>query len=187
MSENDINKLVLLVDEEDNEIGIYDKLKAHEECRLHRAFSIFIFNCEGELLLQQRAKSKYHSGGLWTNSCCSHPLPGKTIEESVAIRTREELGIEVEDIRPIGKLLYMAELENGLCEHELDHIFVGKSSCRDIPFNPSEVESVRFAGFDQVVVEVRSSGGNDTFTEWFKFILRDDILVENIRKNITNT
>ena len=115
---------VILVDQEDQEIGVMEKMEAHEKGLLHRAFSIFLFNDEQELLIHQRALHKYHSGGLWTNTCCSHPRPGESIEAAAHRRLEEEMGIECE-MEKMFSFIYKAPLDNMLTEHELDHGLIG--------------------------------------------------------------
>jgi isopentenyl-diphosphate Delta-isomerase len=115
---------VILVNENDEPIGIMDKLEAHRQAMLHRAFSVFIFNERGEMLLQQRAHHKYHSGGLWTNACCSHPSPGEATEDAANRRLREEMGFST-SLTKIFDFTYRAEFDNGLVEHEYDHVFLG--------------------------------------------------------------
>ena len=119
------NDKVILVNEHDDMVGIMDKMEAHQQGLLHRAFSIFIFNTKGEMLLQQRAFSKYHSGGLWTNACCSHPLPGEKTEDAAQRRLKEEIGFET-SLEKIFDFVYKAAFENGLTEHEFDHVFAGE-------------------------------------------------------------
>ena len=115
---------VILVDKNDNQVGLMPKLEAHEKGVLHRAFSIFIFNSKYELLLQKRASSKYHSGGLWTNTCCSHPREGEDILDAANRRLDEEMGIKT-SLRKVYDFIYKAELDNQLTEHEFDHVFYG--------------------------------------------------------------
>ena len=121
-----MNDVLILVDEDDNEIGLMEKLSVHETGSLHRAFSVFIFNSRGELLLQQRADDKYHSGGLWTNTCCSHPVSGQEISFTIKRRLMEEMGIECETDFQFS-FIYKTEFGNGLTEHELDYVYFGKS------------------------------------------------------------
>ena len=116
---------VILVDKNDHQIGTMGKLQAHVEGKLHRAFSVFLFNNEGELILQQRALSKYHSGGLWTNTCCSHPSPNEDLKDAVNRRLEEELNLKNIETIEIGSVLYKAEFGNGLTEHEYDYVFIG--------------------------------------------------------------
>src|SRR5690242_3143777 len=120
-----LKEQVILVDEHNNEIGIMDKQEAHEKAVLHRAFSVFIFNSEGKLLLQQRAASKYHSAGLWTNTCCSHPRPGEATLDGAHRRLEEEMGFDTE-LKEKFHFIYKAPFDNGLTEHELDFIYTGK-------------------------------------------------------------
>ena len=115
---------IILVDEKDNEVGIGEKLKVHREGKLHRAFSIFIFNPKGEMLLQKRAKTKYHSLGLWTNTCCSHPRPNELLVEAIYRRLKEEMGINC-DLKKIFSFVYKADLGE-MTEYEFDHVFIGK-------------------------------------------------------------
>ena len=117
---------VILVNERDEPQGNMEKMRAHREGHLHRAFSIFIFNREGNLLLQQRAAHKYHSAGLWSNTCCSHPRPGESIDDAAARRLQEEMGLQTELVY-LFRFQYHALLENGLTEHELDHVLIGFS------------------------------------------------------------
>ena len=128
---------VILVNEQDAPIGVMEKMEAHKTGTLHRAFSIFIFNSQGEMLLQQRAKGKYHSGGLWTNACCSHPQPGEQVEKAAERRLMEELGFST-SLEKVFDFLYKAGLDNGLTEHEFDHVFVGEYNGA-INFNTEEV------------------------------------------------
>ena len=115
---------VILVNERDEPTGTMEKMEAHRNAILHRAFSIFIFNAKGEMLLQQRAKNKYHSPGLWTNACCSHPRPGEEIKEAATRRLKEELGF-VAELTKIFEFTYRHEFDNGLTEYEFDHVFTG--------------------------------------------------------------
>lgn len=119
------NGQVILVDENDNPVGAANKMEAHQKGSLHRAFSIFIFNSKGEMLLQQRALNKYHSAGLWSNTCCSHPAPGEETSTAAQKRLKEEMGFEV-PVKKIFDFIYKAEFGNGLTEYELDHVLVGE-------------------------------------------------------------
>ena len=119
-------EMVVLIDPNDREIGQMGKLEAHRTGRLHRAFSVFIFNAQGELLLQQRAANKYHSASLWTNTCCGHPRPGEALVAAGERRLEEEMGLHV-PLRPAFHFTYAAKLEDGLTEHELDHVLIGRS------------------------------------------------------------
>lgn len=133
------NELVQLVNEQDEEVGLMEKIQAHREGTLHRAFSIFLFDDSGRLLLQQRALGKYHSGGLWTNTCCSHPRPAEPLMKAAERRLKEEMGIIV-PLEHRFSFRYKAEFPNGLKEHELDHVFFGYWSGAPEP-DPSEVEA----------------------------------------------
>jgi isopentenyl-diphosphate delta-isomerase len=158
---------VILVDEKDNAIGRMEKLKAHEEGLLHRAFSIFLFNDYEELLLQKRSNSKYHSGGLWTNTCCSHPKPDEILKEGAITRLKEEMGIET-NITFGFSFLYKAAFDNGLTEHEFDHVFVGTYNGNP-EINPAEVSDWKYASIETIQDEISSNPGS--YTEWFKLAL----------------
>jgi len=155
---------VILVNEQDGEIGAIEKMKAHEDAMLHRALSIFIFNDKGEMLLQQRALKKYHSGGLWTNACCSHPRPGEDIHEAAKRRLREELGFET-SLEKVFDFIYKATLDNGLTEHEFDHVFVGKYNGLVHP-NANEVKDYCFKSMEEIGSSIKSHPHK--YTEWFK-------------------
>jgi len=154
---------VILVDEKDKVQGKEFKTAAHEKGMLHRAFSIFIYNTRGEVLLQQRALNKYHSPGLWTNACCSHPRPGETIEEAGKRRLKEELGFETE-LERIGNFVYRHEFENGLTEYEFDHVLAGEYEGLLIP-DYAEVMGTDFKTIEQIKNELAGNPGN--FTIWF--------------------
>ena len=155
---------VILVNEQDQQIGIMEKMAAHIVPRLHRAFSIFIFNSKGELLLQQRALSKYHSPGLWTNTCCSHPRNGESLEQATARRLREEMGISC-DMHEVFTFIYKAPVGLGLTEHEFDHVWFGQSD--DIPaINTDEVASWKYMGLDDIAAGMKAHP--EQYTEWFK-------------------
>lgn len=128
---------VILVDEKDKPVGVAEKLEAHRKGLLHRAFSVFIFNSKGEMLLQQRALHKYHSGGLWTNACCSHPNPGEETLAAAQRRLKEEMGFEV-PVEKVFDFMYKTELDNGLTENEFDHVFTGEYD-DPVDFNKNEV------------------------------------------------
>jgi isopentenyl-diphosphate delta-isomerase len=160
---------VILVDENNNELGLMDKQEAHEKAVLHRAFSVFIFNAKGELLLQQRALSKYHSGGLWTNTCCSHPRPGENTINAAHRRLQEEMGFDCE-LNEKFHFIYKAPFDNGLTEHELDFIYTGIYD--GIPhINTEEVNACKWILMDDLVKEIKTSP--DQYTAWFKIILEE--------------
>lgn len=155
---------VVLVDEQDQPLGIMEKMAAHIVPRLHRAFSIFIFNSKGEMLLQQRAFSKYHSPGLWTNTCCSHPRNGETLEQATARRLMEEMGMRCE-LHEVFTFIYKAPVGLGLIEHEYDHVFFGHTD--DLPvLNPDEVASYRYMALDELADDMQAHP--ESYTEWFK-------------------
>jgi len=157
---------VILVDEQDNPIGLMEKIEAHEKGLLHRAFSVFIFNDDNELLLQQRAYSKYHSGGLWTNTCCSHPRDKEGIVDAGKRRLVEEMGFSC-DIDWVFSFIYKAELDNELTEHELDHVLVGNYNQPPKP-NPDEVESWKFVDLKWLEQDLLENP--DNYTVWFQKI-----------------
>jgi isopentenyl-diphosphate Delta-isomerase len=158
---------VILVDERDNVIGSMEKMEAHRQGKLHRAFSVILFNSAGEMLLQKRAKNKYHSAGLWTNTCCSHPLPGENIENAAARRLKEEMGI---DVRPnyAYKFIYKAHLDQNLTEHELDHVFIGKYD-GEPKMNSDEVDDWKFVKIEWLKEDIKNNPSH--YTEWFKLIM----------------
>lgn len=158
--------LVVLVDEEDREIGLLPKLEAHQKGLLHRAFSVFVFNSLGELLLQQRSPDKYHSGGLWTNTCCSHPLPGESVEEAANRRLLEEMGMSCPLHSPFW-FVYRTDFDNGLSEHELDHVFLGHS---DGPFRIDSTEVASALWVSLAELEAWMDRRPQDFTFWFKHI-----------------
>lgn len=158
---------LILVNEKDEPIGNMPKLLAHQLGRLHRAFSIFIFNNQGELLIQQRASHKYHSAGQWANSCCSHPKPNEDTQNAAERRLQEELGF-ITPLTHVGSLIYHADVNGGLIEHEYDHLFVGYYN-HDITPNTEEVSSIRWVKLSQLKQEIAATPEN--FTPWFKKIL----------------
>ena len=163
---------VILVDQHDQVIGEMEKLEAHLKGVLHRAFSVFLFNDAGELLLQQRAFSKYHSGGLWTNTCCSHPAPGEEIVEAALRRLNQELGIEDVEVEIVHHFVYKAEFDNGLTEHEFDYVLKGKYN--GVPdLNREEVESVRWISLQQLGEEITNSP--EQFTFWFRELMKQQV------------
>ena len=151
---------VILVDENDQEIGSMEKQEAHEKGLLHRAFSVFVFNENKELLLQQRALTKYHSAGLWTNTCCSHPRIGETIEQAAHRRLTEEMGFDCELITKTS-FIYKAAFENGLTEHEFDHVLVGNFN-GEISFNPTEVKNFKWINLEELQIDLLQNNQNYT-------------------------
>jgi isopentenyl-diphosphate delta-isomerase len=154
---------VILVDEKDQPVGIAGKMETHRNGWLHRAFSIFVFNAKGEMLLQQRALKKYHSGGLWSNACCGHPRPGEDTLKAAQNRLKEETGLET----PISKLfdfIYRSDFGNGLTEHEFDHVYIGETS-GEMKLNKDEAMELCF----KTIPEIRQSLEThpSKYTSWF--------------------
>jgi isopentenyl-diphosphate delta-isomerase len=167
---------VILVNEQDEPIGTMEKMEAHRKALLHRAFSVFIFNAKGEMLLQQRAKNKYHSAGLWTNACCSHPFPGEDIKAAAQRRLQEELGI----VTPISKafdFIYRASFDNGLTEFEFDHVFIGSYNGPIFP-DKNEVSDYCFKSLDEIHTSLLSHPSK--YTDWFR-IAFPKVTLEEIR------
>ena len=157
---------VILVDENDNQVGVMPKLEAHQKGLLHRAFSVFIFNSKYELLLQKRASSKYHSGGLWTNTCCSHQREGENSIEAGKRRLLEEMGFETE-LKIITSFIYKVEFENGLTEHELDYLLIGKYLKSPV-INKQEVADWKWMKVELIADDIKLNPNN--YTSWFKII-----------------
>jgi isopentenyl-diphosphate delta-isomerase len=157
---------VILVNELDEPIGEMEKMEAHEKGLLHRAFSVFIFNQKNELLLQKRASSKYHSGGLWSNSCCSHPRKGESVVDAGMRRLVEEMGFSV-PLESVFSFIYKAELDNSLTEHELDHVLIGRYE--DAPeMNLEEVEDWKYIELETLESDMKNRP--ELYTEWFKIV-----------------
>ena len=160
---------VILVDKNDNELGTMEKQEAHVKGLLHRAFSVFIFNDKNELLLQRRAVKKYHSGGLWTNTCCSHPRQNEKTEDAAKRRLIEEMGMR-STLKKQFDFVYKAKLDNNLYEHEFDHVFFGFTN--DLPIiNPEEVEEYTYKTLEDIGNEMKTIP--DKYTEWFKICFRE--------------
>lgn len=164
MNTGNSNPLVILVDEQDNELGVMDKMQAHITPVLHRAFSIFIFNNKNEMLLQQRASGKYHSGGLWTNACCSHPQPGEDTGAAALRRLKEEMGFET-PLEKAFSFVYQAAFDNGLTEYEYDHVFTGFYDGAIQP-DPEEVSHYRFLPMEEIKEMLKENP--EQFTVWFR-------------------
>lgn len=170
---------VILVDEDDVSTGQMGKMEAHEKGLLHRAFSVFIFNSKNELLLQQRALSKYHSGGLWTNTCCSHPRLGETNMQAAKRRLNEEMGMDCE-LNYLFKFTYKATFEDGLTEHEVDHVFFGASD--ELPsINKEEVETFKYVDLEALARDIKINPG--IYTPWLRICL--DKVMEHV--NLSET
>ncbi len=157
---------VILVNENDEPIGQMGKMQAHEEARLHRAFSIFILNRQNQLMLQQRAGHKYHSPLLWTNTCCSHQRVGETNIEAGKRRLQEEMGFETE-LKELFSFIYKAPFDNGLTEHEYDHVMVGYYD-KSPKINPDEAEAWKWESLDNVRADIQQNPAQ--YTAWFKII-----------------
>jgi len=158
------NQQVILVDKNDNAIGSMEKMDAHLKGLLHRAFSIFIFNSKGEMLLQQRAIKKYHSAGLWSNACCSHPQPGEETKLAALRRLNEEMGFKI-SLQKVFDFIYKAPFENGLTENEFDHVFVGEYQ-GEIKINPDEVNDYSFKPVKEIKQELTENP--EKYTAWFR-------------------
>jgi isopentenyl-diphosphate Delta-isomerase len=161
-------EFVVLVDENNNEIGLMEKQEAHQKALLHRAFSVFVFNSKGELLLQQRSLDKYHSAGLWTNTCCSHPRSGETTLNAAHRRLEEEMGFDC-DLQEKFSFVYRTPFDNGLCEHELDFVLTGTFD--GLPnLNPQEVANFRWISLEDLIADVHANP--EQYTSWFQIILK---------------
>lgn len=160
---------VILVDQQDNPIGLMEKIEAHEKALLHRAFSVFVFNDKNELMLQQRAAEKYHSPLLWTNTCCSHQRDGESNIEAGKRRLQEEMGFSCE-LKEVFSFIYKAPFDNGLTEHEYDHVMIGRFNDEPI-VNPEEVVSYKW----MPLIEVKNDIENhpEEYTAWFKIIFKE--------------
>lgn len=154
---------VVLVNLNDDPVGTMEKMEAHRSPHLHRAFSIFLFNNQNEMLLQRRAFTKYHSGGLWTNACCSHPYPGERVEDAANRRLKEELGIGTRLVKAF-HFTYQAEFENGLFEHEFDHVFIGSFEGKVYP-DPAEVADYCYKSIDEIKNDLELVPA--AYTPWF--------------------
>ncbi len=157
-------EFVVLVDNNDNQIGLMEKQAAHLNPTLHRAFSIFIFNSKGEMLLQQRALTKYHTPGLWTNTCCSHPRDGESLADATKRRLKEEMGMECE-LKEVFNFIYKADVMQGLIEHEFDHVFVGTTDAIPI-INREEVEVYKYETVENIKKDIEKHP--EVYTAWFK-------------------
>lgn len=158
-----MEKKVILVNENDMVMGSAEKMEAHEKGLLHRAFSIFVFNSRGEMLMQQRAIDKYHSGGLWTNACCSHPEPGEETAKAARKRLGEEMGFDIPVVQ-IFDFVYKATFDNGLTEYEFDHVFVGEYE-GTVPYDKKEVMDVCFKSMREISHSLKTHP--EKYTAWF--------------------
>jgi isopentenyl-diphosphate delta-isomerase len=160
---------LILVDEENNQIGIGEKMAVHRQGALHRCFSIFVFNDKNQLLLQKRSQSKYHSGGLWTNTCCGHPIDGEPVEKAAHRRLAEEMGFDT-DMKEAFSFIYKAKLNSGLTEHEYDHVFVGRYTGVVTP-NPEEADGFEWEDIDFVMSDMDTNP--ERYTVWSKIAFRE--------------
>lgn len=165
---------VILVDENDIQTGLAGKLEAHEKALLHRAVSVFIINSRGEWILQRRALDKYHSNGLWTNACCTHPHPGESVFEAAKRRLKEEMGL-ICNVTWMFSFIYKEKLDNDLTEHELDHVFLGTTD-NDPVINTSEVEEWIRIPYEEIDRDIKENP--DKYTYWFRMIY------ERVNKNL---
>ncbi|MCC5918021.1 MAG: isopentenyl-diphosphate Delta-isomerase [Cryomorphaceae bacterium] len=171
-----MSEYVILVNELDEPQGLMEKMEAHRKGLLHRAFSVFILNEKGELLLQKRASSKYHSGGLWTNTCCSHPREGEDVEAAAHRRMVEEMGYDC-PLQKAFTFVYKADFENNMTEHEYDHVFIGYDNQNPVP-NPEEVEDYAWVDLDTIAADMESHP--EKYTAWFRIVFerfRQHVLV----------
>jgi len=169
---------VVLVDKEDNPIGLMPKMEAHKKALLHRAFSVFVFNNKGQLLLQQRAADKYHSPLLWTNTCCSHQRDGESSLKAGMRRLQEEMGFSC-SLTELFSFIYKAPFDNGLTEHELDHVLVGYFD-ENPKVNKEEVESYRWMDLEDVKSDIENQP--EIYTEWFKIIFKESY--DKLKSNV---
>ncbi|CAM1363931.1 Isopentenyl-diphosphate Delta-isomerase 2 [Tenacibaculum litoreum] len=160
---------VILVDQQDNPIGLMEKIEAHEKALLHRAFSVFVFNDKNELMLQQRAAEKYHSPLLWTNTCCSHQRDGESNIGAGKRRLQEEMGFSCE-LEEVFSFIYKAPFDNGLTEHEYDHVMIGRFNDEPI-INPEEVASYKWMPLEEVKNDIENHP--EKYTAWFKIIFKE--------------
>lgn len=170
---------VILVNEHDEPIGVMEKMAAHRQSLLHRAFSVFLFNDKGEMLLQQRALGKYHSGGLWTNACCSHPRPGEDTLSGARRRVKEELGFDV-PLHKIFDFTYCASLDNNLTEHEFDHVFVGYYNGAVMP-NIAEVHDYCYKSMEDILTSLQTHPHK--YTAWFHIAFPQVLAWSEARQN----
>jgi isopentenyl-diphosphate Delta-isomerase len=164
---NESEEYILTVDEQDREIGYMEKLKVHQLGLLHRAFSVMVFNPKGEVLLQKRATLKYHSPGLWSNTCCSHQREGESLVDAVSRRLQDELGFLCE-CKEIFQFKYQVKFDNGLTEYEIDHVFFGQFNGEVIP-NRDEVEEIKWVNMDDLKNEMKEYP--ERFTYWFQILM----------------
>jgi isopentenyl-diphosphate Delta-isomerase len=163
---------VVLVDEQDNEAGTMEKMEAHQKGLLHRAISVIVFNSQGKILLQQRAMHKYHSPGLWSNTCCSHPRPGETVINAAMRRLTEEMGISC-NLEVKNRFIYKVELSENITEHELDYILTGYTDEKPV-INKDEVLNYRYMSLADLSIDMQAHPGKYTF--WFNEMIRQNLI-----------
>lgn len=173
-----MKEIIICVDKNDNEVGHIEKMNAHIKGLLHRALSIFIFNEKNELLLQKRYSGKYHSPGLWTNTCCTHPNKDESTDDAAIRRLQEEMGFSC-DLKEVFSFMYYIKFDNDLIEHEFDHVYFGRYS-NEISINPLEVEDYKWISLDNIKVDLKTNPDNYTF--WFKYIIENHI--KEIEENL---
>lgn len=174
--------VVVLVDESDTSIGVAPKLDVHRDGRLHRAVSVVLFDDRGRVMLQRRADVKYHSAGLWSNSCCGHPRPGESVEEAAGRRLNDELGVAGCEVTRVGELAYYADLGNGLIEHELDHIMVGQWEGVVTP-NPLEVSEIRWVDPEVVLADLAEVPAS--YTAWAGPVIARALRARDVDEAVT--
>jgi len=174
-----IEETVILVDRDDQQTGTMEKMEAHIQGKLHRAFSVFIFNKKGELLLQRRADGKYHSGGKWTNTCCSHPRPGETTPEAAHRRLKEEMGITAE-LNFAFSFVYCTAIQDDIIENEYDHVFFGVTDALPV-LNPDEVSSFKYISMAHLAAELKNNPGD--YTQWLA-ICFDEVMAHYLQLSI---
>ena len=172
-----MSEQVILVDSRNREVGAMDKTEAHQRGILHRALSVFLFNSKGELLMHRRAMGKYHSSGLWSNTCCSHPRPGESVGDAANRRLKEEMGMSA-GLKEFFYFIYKADLGNGLYEHEADHVFVGKTD-EDPKPDTNEVMEWKWMQPDTISNDMDVNPNN--YTIWFQLIFKD--VLRRVKEN----
>lgn len=172
---------VILVDKKDNPIGTYEKMAAHKQAKLHRAISVFVSNNNNELMLQQRAQSKYHCPGLWTNTACSHPKPGEKAQEAAHRRLKEEMGFTCK-LEEIYTFIYKAKFENGLTEHEFDHVFFGKYN-KTPKLNPKEAMDWKWISIKKLKDEIKQKP--ESFTPWLRKLISSDKFLNRLSTKLS--
>lgn len=172
MTELSSSEFVILVNEQDEETGQMEKMQAHREGLLHRAFSVLIYNHKNELLLQRRAAGKYHSPGLWTNTCCSHPRPGEKITDAARRRLMEEMGLGT-PLKIIGSFIYKYQFDNGLTEHEYDYVLTGTSDM-DPVLNTDEADDFRWISVEELIHAVDANP--ELYTYWLQKLIAEGFI-----------